>query len=71
MATRKKSPDIEQSIQKLEAIVERMESNSLSLDESLKAYEEGIKITRECQQALADAEQKVEILSKTAGGGDT
>jgi len=36
----------------------------LSLEESLKAFEDGIKITRECQQALKDAEQKVEMLTR-------
>jgi len=41
-----------------------MEQGSLSLEDSLKAFESGIKITRECQQALKEAEQKVEFLSR-------
>ncbi|MCL4120023.1 UNVERIFIED_CONTAM: hypothetical protein GTU68_061575 [Idotea baltica] len=41
-----------------------MEKGTLSLEDSLKAFEDGIKITRECQQALKDAELKVEVLTK-------
>ena len=64
MATKKKPVDFESKIQQLEELVETMEAGNLSLDESLKAFEAGIKITRECQQALLEAEQKVEILSQ-------
>ena len=46
----------------LEALVEALEDGELPLDESLKAFEKGIKLTRECQQALEQAEQKVRIL---------
>lgn len=41
-----------------------MEKGTLSLEDSLKAFEDGIKITRECQKALKDAELKVEMLTK-------
>ena len=51
----------------LEEIVERLEHGDLQLEESLKAYERGILLTRTCQAALKDAEQKVEILLKRAG----
>ena len=64
MATKKKPFDFEEKIQRLETLVESMEAGDLSLDESLKAFETGIKLTRECQQALQEAEQKVEILSQ-------
>ncbi len=63
MATRKKSIDFEKKLNQLEVLVGEMEKGSLSLEDSLKAFEDGIKITRECQQALKDAEQKVEILT--------
>jgi len=53
----------EAALSELETLVERMESGELSLEESLKSFEEGIVLTRTCQQALADAEQKVEILT--------
>ncbi len=64
MATRKKSIDFEKKLSQLEVLVGEMEKGSLSLEDSLKAFEDGIKITRECQQALKDAEQKVEILTR-------
>lgn len=64
MAARKKSIDFEQKLNQLEVLVGEMEKGTLSLEDSLKAFEDGIKITRECQQALKDAELKVEILTK-------
>ncbi len=64
MAARKKSIDFEKKLVQLESLVNDMEKGSLSLEDSLKAFEDGIKITRECQQALKDAELKVDILTK-------
>jgi len=63
--TKKKTvpPSFEQSLSELEALVERMEGGDLSLEESLSAFEQGIALTRSCQQALQAAEQKVEILT--------
>ena len=58
----KKTPQLEQSLDSLEALVERMESGELTLEESLQAFEQGVKLTREGQQALSQAEQKVRIL---------
>ncbi|MGM0594925.1 MAG: exodeoxyribonuclease VII small subunit [Pseudomonadota bacterium] len=55
--------DFEASLQELEALVEKMERGDLSLEQSLKDFERGIALTRNCQQALREAEQKVEILS--------
>ncbi len=52
----------ENSISQLDSIVERMESGELSLDESLKLFEQGVKLTRSCQKTLADAEAKIEKL---------
>jgi exodeoxyribonuclease VII small subunit len=51
----------------LEELVERLERGDLSLEESLAAFERGVMLTRACQSALKDAEQKVEILLKRAG----
>lgn len=59
----KKAPSFEDSLAELEALVERMESGELSLEDSLSAFERGIALTRNCQQALQAAEQKVEILT--------
>ncbi len=58
----KKTPQLEQSLDSLEALVERMESGELTLEESLQAFEQGVKLTRECQQALSQAEHQVRIL---------
>lgn len=52
----------EKSVQELDAIVSKMESGELSLDESLKLFEKGVKLTRQCQQNLTDAEAKIEKL---------
>ncbi len=57
-----KTPQLEEALDSLEALVERMESGDLTLEESLAAFEQGVKLTRECQQALTRAEQKVRIL---------
>lgn len=65
--TAKKSYPFEASIEKLEKLVEKMEDGDLTLEESLKVFEEGVKLTRECQQALVDAEQKVRVLMEEGG----
>ena len=54
-------------MEELEKLVEQMERGELSLEESLKSFERGIKLTRTCQQALQDAEQKVQILLEKNG----
>ena len=54
--------DFEHALQELEELVGRMERGDLSLEESLKSFERGIKLTRACQKALREAEQVVEIL---------
>ena len=53
--------DFEKSLQELESLVERLEAGDLSLEESLKDFERGVALTRACQKALAEAEQKVQI----------
>jgi len=58
----------EQALQKLEAIVKRLEDGNLSLEESLKAFEEGMRLSRFCAKKLDEAEKKVEILLKDSGG---
>ncbi len=67
MAKAKKSIDFEQALDQLEEIVEDMENGDLTLEESLKAFEQGIKLTRECQTALSEAEQKVQMLIEENG----
>jgi len=62
-----KAVDFETSMRDLETIVERLEKGDLSLEESLAAFERGVLLTRSCQAALKEAEQKVEILLKKSG----
>ncbi|MGO9513385.1 MAG: exodeoxyribonuclease VII small subunit [Steroidobacteraceae bacterium] len=59
--------DFEAAMRDLEEIVERLEHGDLPLEESLAAFERGVMLTRSCQTALKEAEQKVEILLKKAG----
>jgi exodeoxyribonuclease VII small subunit len=56
--------DLDGSLQELESVVEQLESGDLSLEEALKQFERGVKLTRKCQATLKKAEQKVEILLK-------
>jgi len=54
----------EEALQKLDEIIRRMEAGDMSLDESLKAFEEGVKLARFCSRRLDEAERRVEILLK-------
>jgi exodeoxyribonuclease VII small subunit len=67
MPRKAKTLDFEQSLTELEALVVRMEQGDLSLEESLNAFEQGVKLTRECQATLAQAEQKVRLLVEQNG----
>jgi len=60
----------EKSLKELETLVAKMEQGNLSLEESLRDFERGVQLTRACQQALKEAEQKVEILLKKTGQDD-
>ena len=59
MAVKKKGADFEQSLNALETLVNKMEQGDMTLEESLKAFETGIQLTRDCQARLAAAEQQV------------
>ncbi|MEZ4870810.1 MAG: exodeoxyribonuclease VII small subunit [Bdellovibrionales bacterium] len=61
--------NFEKKLGDLEKIVENMESGELSLDESLKYFEQGVKLTRECQEALQKAELKVQKLLSVDNNG--
>ena len=54
--------DFEKKLGRLEDIVEKMETGELSLEDSLKLFEEGVKLSRECNVQLSEAEQKVRLL---------
>lgn len=57
----------EKSLAELEQLVSKMESGELALEESLQAFEQGIKLTRQCQEALTNAEQRVQLLLEQNG----
>lgn len=59
-----KAIDFEKSLKQLEALVDKLEKGDTSLEDSLKNFEQGVKLTRECRQALHNAEQKISVLSK-------
>ena len=58
----------EDCLSRLEQIVSQLEAGNLSLDESLKVFEEGIGLARHCAKYLADAERRIEILAKDDTG---
>lgn len=61
-------PKFEKDLERLEAIVEALEDGGLSLDEALKTFEEGIKLAKRCEKALAQAEKRIEILTSAEDG---
>jgi len=67
LAKKKSTAPFEDALKELETLVEKMERGDLSLEESLGDFERGVALTRQCQQALRDAEQKVEILLEKDG----
>jgi len=62
-------PKFESAMKRLEEIVSKMESGELSLDDSMKLFEEGIKLSRTLNKKLEEAEKRVEILLKDEAGG--
>lgn len=62
--------DFEKRLGRLEEIVSKMEEGELSLDDSLKLFEEGVKLSRECNSHLEQAEQKVKLLLKVDENGN-
>ena len=61
-SAKKNSESIEARLIELEAILEELESGELELDQALKRFEQGVKLSRECQKTLEDAEMKIKIL---------
>lgn len=61
---------LEKSLEELETLVNRLENEELPLAEALKEFKRGVKLTRECQTTLKEAEQTVEILLKKTADGD-
>ncbi len=67
MPKKQQALDFEAALKELEALVERMEKGEISLEQSLQDFQRGIELTRICQKALQDAEQKVQILMEKNG----
>jgi len=70
LATKEEKIDFEKALAELEKLVETMETGDMSLEDSLKQFERGVALTRSCQKALADAEQKVQILLQNSDDGE-
>lgn len=68
MARLRTSDDFEKSFKQLEKVVQRLEGEELSLDESLRLFEEGIRLSRFCHQKLEEVEKKIELILSDAGG---
>ena len=64
----KASLPFEEALQKLETVVEAMESEDLPLETLIKRYEEGVKLARNCQARLAEADVRIQQLEKNASG---
>ncbi len=64
----KKKDSFEQDLERLETVVAALEEGGLSLEDALKQFEEGIKLSRRCEKTLTQAEKKIEILLKNASG---
>jgi exodeoxyribonuclease VII small subunit len=58
----------EQSLDELEKIVKQLEDGDLPLEESLKLFENGVKLSRECRERLTNAERRIEVLMKDSNG---
>ena len=70
MSDEKKPLSFEDALSELESLVDTLEKGDLSLEDSLKSFERGVELTRSCQEALKDAEQKVRSLSPPSEDGD-
>ena len=68
MTKQDKQMDFEEAFKRLEVIVSNLESGDLSLEESMKLFEEGIGLTEACKSRLEDAEQKIQLLLKSSDG---
>lgn len=69
-ARKKADPGLEEALEQLEDLVEKMEEGEMTLEQSLAEFQRGVELTRLCRSALKDAEQKVKVLQKKAGVDD-
>ncbi len=68
MSDEKQPVDFEQSLTQLENLVEQLEQGDLPLEAALRSFEQGVRLTRDCQGILDQAEQKVQLLVENSGG---
>ncbi|MGE5663247.1 MAG: exodeoxyribonuclease VII small subunit [Deltaproteobacteria bacterium] len=68
MSAKTKEPSFEEALRSLEGIVARLESGEANLDESIRLFEEGMKLSGICQKRLDEADQKIETLLRKPGG---
>lgn len=67
MSEKSQPAAFEETLASLEALVSRMEDGQMSLEEALSAFETGVRLTRECQKSLQEAELRVQMLSRADG----
>ena len=63
-----REPTFEEALNQLETLVARLEAGDLPLEEALRAFEEGVRLTRLCAQRLEDAERRVHLLTQSPDG---
>ncbi len=68
MAAKPKEPSFEEALKALEGIVARLESGEANLDESIRLFEEGMRLSAVCQKRLDEADRKIETLLRKPGG---
>lgn len=68
MSKKSKELSFEDSIQRLNEIVENLENGNISLDETIQIFEEGMKLTEQCRNKINEVEEKVSTLIKTSDG---
>jgi len=68
MAGKGKEPSFEEALKGLEAVVERLESGEAPLEESIRLFEEGMRLSEACRKRLDEADRKIELLLRKPGG---
>lgn len=68
MSAKGKEPTFEEALKSLENVVAKLESGEIRLEESIRLFEEGMKLSSLCQKRLDDADRKIEVLLRKPGG---
>lgn len=68
MSAKPKDPSFEEALKALEGIVARLESGEANLDESIRLFEEGMRLSETCRKRLDEADRKIELLLRKPGG---